>query len=186
MQIQPSRAPCKTKKSVQNKERNNFLALEKVFPVFPSPQGCSNHGAKVEFNETLKKIADAMGTGRPKTERVENLKKPPKGFVLKREFSDASRDVYIPKQSGTPVEEEDPAAAFIRKKMKENPGDVCSWLAQEYVPFLSVGEVRFMCVGGIPIRENVTGRHPDDHPDVPGEIWNYPNNDTLRTLSDLQ
>ena len=171
--IGPLRAPFKVKTSIRSKEREAFLALERKFPVFPSPQGCANHGAKVSFNETLGLISEQMQMSRPRTERVVNLKRPPHGLVLKREYSDASHDVYIPKLASKASNQTEVrrAAAFIKDRMDQNKGIECSWLAQEYVPFLPIGEVRFMCLGGEPIRDIVTGKNANDHPEDPGELW---------------
>jgi len=172
---------------MKNKERDAFIALGNSFPVFPSPQGCLNHGAKIRFNEVLGSIASDMGTSRPRTERLEDVKKPPYGLVLKREFSDASRGVFLPNLTPESQSREvQRAAAFVRKNDKASPGIISSWLAQEYVPFLSIGEVRFVCVGGRPIREIVTGTHPGDHPTDPRGLWGYEHNDSLKTLSALQ
>ena len=122
---------------------------------------------------------------RPATEELVDLKNPPHGFVLKREYSDTSRDVYIPSH---PLEasETRTAAAFIKGRTAAGKNDSCSWLCQEFVPFLSVGEIRFMCAAGVPIRNVVTGRHARDHPTAPGEIWYYERNDSLKTIAALQ
>ena len=128
-----------------------------------------------------------MKTSRPKTKQLAHLEYPPYGFVLKREFSDASRDVFLPNLSAkSEAQEAKRAATFIRKCTSANKVVESSWLAQEYVPFLSVGEVRFVCVGGHPIREIVTGTHPKDHPHNPGALWAYERNDSLKTLLALQ
>lgn len=128
-----------------------------------------------------------MEMTRPKSARLVNLKNPPYGLVLKREFSDSGRDVYIPKLSGTSKKAEvQRAATFVRKKMEGNRNDKSLWLTQEYVPFLSIAEVRFMCVGGRPIREVVSGKHADDHPEEPGQLWSFESSKSLKTLSRLQ
>lgn len=180
------RAPSKVKE--EDATRDAFIALSSMFAVFPSPQGCERHGAKVSFNKTLDAISDAMGMRRPRTELLDEDKKPPFGFVLKREFSDEGRDVYIPKlRPGEPERKETRRAVeFLKKREASMKNKHCSWLAQELVPFLAVAEIRFICVDGIPIRNIVTGKHPDDHPTGPGELWCYENNDSLRTLSELQ
>jgi len=125
---------------------------------------------------------------RPKTERLLDPKKPPCGFVLKREFSDGGEDVYVPSMI-EPLRvsaEIKRAAAFVRKRTEANPNDECLWLTQEYVPFLSIGEVRFVCVGGRPIREVVTGKNLAGHPESPGQLWAYERNESLRTVAALQ
>lgn len=162
-EIQSSRAPCKAKKSARSKERAAFLALERFFPIFPSSQGCASHGAKVAFNETLEVISEEMQMPRPKSERVVDPKKPPHGLVLKREYSDAGLDGQI----------------ATTKDIE------CFWLAQEYVPFPPIVEFRFICVGGVPIREVVTGKH-EDHPVDPGGLWAYDDNHSLKTVLELQ
>jgi hypothetical protein len=166
-------------------QRSALLSLAEVLPVFPSPRGCEKHGKKVAFNEVLQHISNLMGTSRPKAHRLEDLENPPNDFVLKREFSDGGRDVYIPKLSLSPAEGIKRAVAFVKKSRRNSPSDACSWLAQEYVPFLSVSEIRFGCVGGSVIRGVVTGKHPADHPDA-GHLWSYEGNECLKTLSSLQ
>jgi hypothetical protein len=180
------RAPSKI--SARNKARQAFLALGDAFPIFPSPQGCDKHGAKVPFNATLGKISREMGMRRPESTELVDLENPPSGLVLKREYSDTGRDVYIPslqlklpRDQGTRE-----AAAFIKERMTANKNDNCLWLCQELAPFLPIGEVRFMCVGGAPIREVVTGRHPQNHPTAPHQMWSYERNDSLKTISALQ
>ena len=125
---------------------------------------------------------------RPTTKKLDNLAKPPCGWVLKREYSDTSRDVYVPPHPLKTSEEREikKAAAFIKKRMAASEGDDCSWLCQEFVPFISTAEIRFMCVGGAPIREVVTGRNPRGHHFLPGETWAYEGNDSLKTVSALQ
>lgn len=128
-----------------------------------------------------------MNMPRPETDCLVDLKNPPYGRVLKREFSDFGRDVYIPDLAEiTQQAEIQRAADFIKGRMAEGKNDECSWLSQERAPFLSVGEIRFMCVGGVPVRETVTGNHPMDHPRLPGEPWSYERNDSLKTLAALQ
>ena len=184
----PLRAPFKVKTSIKSREWEAFLALEKKFPIFPSPQGCVNHGAKVSFNETLRLISEQMQMSRPRSERMVDLKKPPHDLVLKREYSDAGHDVYIPKLASKVTKQTKvrQAAAFIKTRMDRNKDLECSWLAQEYVPFLPIGEVRFMCVGGEPIRDIMTGKNANDHPKDPGELWGYERNTSLKTVSKLQ
>jgi hypothetical protein len=184
MPIEPIRAPSKVQ--AENREREALLELEKVFPVFPSPKGCSDQGAKLAFNDTLARIAEGMGMSRPKTELLEDLKRPPYGMVLKREFSDTKQDVHVPDQNMDVDKAIRDAASFVRKRTRVNPNDECVWLAQEFVPFLPIGEIRFMCVGGVPIREVVTGSHGSDHPEDPGQLWAYERNEALRTLKELQ
>lgn len=125
---------------------------------------------------------------RPTTKKLVDLKKPPCGFVLKREYSDTSRDVYIPLHPLELSEDEEikKAAIFIRQRVAESKDDECSWLYQELAPFLSSGEIRFVCIAGVPIREIVTGRHPRNHATNPGETWSYERNDSLKTVSALQ
>ena len=178
-----SRAPS----AAANGERDAFLTLEAAFPIFPSPRGCADHGAKISFNETLEKISRDMGMSRPKTERLTDLKNPPHGLVLKREYSDAAHDVHVPNVQGMSVKSAvRRAAAFITKRTNANKNDTCSWLTQEFVPFISIAEIRFMCVGKVPIREVVTGVHPRNHPTEPGRMWCYEHADLLRTVSALQ
>ena len=184
----PLRAPFKVKTSIGSKEREAFLALEKKFPVFPSPQGCANHGAKVAFNNTLQLISGGVQVSWPRTERVVDLKKPPHGMVLKCEYSDAGCDVYIPKLAPRVSKQTEirQAAVFIKGQMDQHKVIECSWLAQEYVPFLPIGEIRFMCLGGEPICNIMTGKNRDDHPEDPGELWGYERNTSLKTVSELQ
>jgi hypothetical protein len=187
IQIWPSRAPSKVK-TTENRARDALLALGGVFPIFPSPLGCANHGAKVAFNETLEAISKAMGMCRPKTERLVNVEEPPYGWVLKREFSDTGKDVYIPTPKSGPLRraENRKAATFIKERTDKHENDECSWLAQELAPFLPIAEIRFLCVGGVPVREVVTGKHSDNHPSEPGGMWSYERNESLKTISALQ
>jgi len=160
-----------------------MLALERVFPIFPSPRGCDVHGAKIELNATFEAIAKDMKMRRPRTERLADPGNPPHGMVLKLEYSDTSRDVYIPKRSGLEKGVEK-AAAFVKERTDASWD--CGWLAQEYVPFLPFGEIRFIMVDGSPVRDIVTGRHPDNHPTDPGQLWSYESNDSLKNISELQ
>ena len=174
-----------SKNPAHNRTRQAFLELGDTFPTFPSPRGCDRHGAKVSFNATLEEISKEMGMRRPATEELVDLKNPPRGFVLKREYSDTSRDVYVPSHP-LKMSETRTAAAFIKGRTTAGKNDSCSWLCQEFVPFLSIGEIRFMCAAGGPIRNVVTGRHARDHPTTPGEIWYYERNDSLKTIVALQ
>lgn len=124
---------------------------------------------------------------RPVTKKLVSLKSPPYGLVLKREYSDSCRDVYIPSNPPKRPEEAHNAAAFTEARMAEGKNDSCSWLCQEFVPFLSTGEIRFMCIGGIPVREVVTGRFPQGCPSAPGGgLWFYERNSCLKTIAALQ
>ena len=127
-----------------------------------------------------------MKMSRPKTKELRNLRNRPPGWVLKREFSKTGHDVYVPKLPVVSNETEAKDAAAFLKKRKAQDKDGCLWLTQELAPFLSVAEFRFMCINRVPIRESVTGRHPNDHPQEPGELWCYETNEWLRPLSDLQ
>ena len=176
------RPPYKTPNAA-DEERKAFLALEEVFPIFPSPSGCTRHSGKVKFNKILDGIARDMNTQRPKTEVLLDLKNPPCGLVLKREFSDVSKDVYVPPSTSLKSQARG-AKALMKEKLAGDPDVDCSWLTQEYVPFLSFAEIRFVCVGGRPIRELVTGVHSDKANS--GSIWTFEPNDSMRTLSDLQ
>jgi hypothetical protein len=180
------RAPLKV--SARDKARRAFLALGEAFPIFPSAQGCDKHGAKVSFNITLEEISREVDMRRPETRKLVDLKKPPPGLVLKREYSDTGRDVYVPslRQKLAPAQEAQTAAAFIKSRTAASKDEDCLWLCQELAPFLPMGEIRFMCIDGVPVREVVTGRHPEDHPTTPGEVWSYEGNDSLKTLSALQ
>jgi hypothetical protein len=126
-----------------------------------------------------------MGTGRPATKKLDDLERPPYGWVLKREYSDTGRDVYIPSQAASEDLGTKQAATFIKDRVAEAKDDDCSWLCQELVPFLASGEIRFVCVGGTPIREVVTGTHQPGHADA-GHTWSYEGNDCLKMMSDLQ
>jgi hypothetical protein len=182
----PHRPPFTVVGSIENKELNGLVELAGAFPVFPSPQGCMSHGAKVAFNRRLDTIAETMKMRRPKTKAVADTTTPPHGMVLKREFSDASRDVFIPDPKLSEEAGIEHAVKFITERTRANPEDRSLWLAQEFVPFLSIGEVRFMCVGGSPIREVLTGKFPADDPDNPGGLWSFEGCDNLKTISELQ
>ena len=177
------RAPSKD--PAHNRTHQAFLELGDAFPTFSSPWGCDRHGAKVSFNATLEEISKEMGMQRPAAEELVDLKSPPCGLVLKREYSDTSRDVYIPSH---PLEMSEAriAAVFIKERTAAGRNDGCSWLCQEFVPFLSIGEIWFMCAASVPICNVVTGRHALDHPVTLGEIWYYERNDSLKTIAALQ
>jgi len=165
---------------------SNLLGLAKTFPVFPSPDGCRTQGAKVDFVGTLDSIASKMRTSRPESRPLEGL--PPCGWVLKREFSDGDRHVYIP---GYPVEakgedRETKRALRFLAGVEPDKTSNCRWLAQEYVPELRrVGEIRHMCVDGIPIRAVLTGRHPDGHRSA-GERWSIEDIRNMTYLEDIR
>ena len=91
------------------------------------------------------------------------VEEPPYGWVLKREFSDTGKDVYIPTTTSGPLQRNRDAATFIKERTDEHENDECSWLVQELAPFLPIAEIRFLCVGGVPVREVVTGKYADDH-----------------------
>lgn len=116
--------------------------------------------------QTLDLVARKMGTARPRTVPWDpELQAPRYGWVLKREFGDATKQVYFP---GHPLEDNEGALrsemkrvrAFMGRVRAEGGPEKTQWLAQEYVPALaSLGEFRFMCVDGEPVRTVVTGRH---------------------------
>ena len=110
---------------------------------------------------------------------LEQSYNPPSDMVLKREFSNTSIDVYLldlwSKSKASQVWK---AAVFIKERSVAEPDAKCSWLAQEYVPCLTFGEFRYMCVGGNPTREVVTGLKDSGTKD----IWSFKGNNTLRSL----
>jgi hypothetical protein len=167
--------------------RTGLLNLAEVFPVFPSPRGCDAHGAKVNFVQTIDGIASRMRTGRPRTVPLEpSHQSPPQGWVLKREFSDAGRHVYVPNNRPRGNERDDDAEAeralqFLRSARAEEKSSHLNWLAQEYVPTLaSVGELRYMCIDGSPERAVITGRRPS------GETWSTEGIKTMKGLREIQ
>lgn len=98
---------------------------------------------------------------------VPDSAEPPHGWVLKREFSDAVRHVYVPNQPLSDNEEaitkeKKHVQRFIQKVRCEGGLSNFRWLAQEYVPTLNLGELRFMCIEGKPWRVVITGRNPED------------------------
>lgn len=116
------------------------------------------------FVRNLDAIARTMGTGRPRTlEWDPESNEPPYGHVLKREFSDAARHVYVPNHTLEPTDKQmatevKRANAFV-KKIRDEGNIGWKWLSQEYVPTLqSVGEFRFVCIDGDPVRVVITGR----------------------------
>jgi hypothetical protein len=171
--------------SSQNLERNRFRALEQLFPIFPSPAGCSKQGAKFSYLEIFDEIATSMKTARPTTVEIKDLDNPPFGFVLKREFSESGMDVYVPKVA---MDEKVPkkrtaeamrATEWLKERVVASNGEDCRWFAQELVPFLALGEIRFMCAGGVPVRDFVTGKNS-------GGLWSYEHNGSLKAVSRLQ
>jgi hypothetical protein len=130
-----------------------------------------------------------MGTARPKSVPWDpNPQSPPNGWVLKREFSDAGRHVYIPDH---PLQNGERAIAtetrranrFVRKANDKDQTIGCRWLAQEYVPTLaSLGEFRFMWVDGEPVRVVITRKCSRYEPEA-GEFWSM---EGIKTMAGLQ
>ena len=180
----PPRPPSRVR--IANEDRNAFLALQDVFPVFQSPKGCAAHGAKAAFNKVPERISEGMGMRRPRTERLIDLDNPPLDLVLKREFSDAANDDLLPDQSKPAVKQEERAKNFLRGRAKADPDAECYWLAQEYVPFLRIEEIRFLCVQGVPVRDVVNGLQGSIRSSRFNDMWSYESNDPLKTLADLR
>ena len=156
--------------------REALLALSDVFPVFPSPRGCDRGGTKVDFVQTLDFIARRMETARPQTKPWHpKLEDPPHGWVLKREFSDRGRHVYIPNHSSDDGEkairrENKRVQKFILGAETNKDPENVQWLAQEYIPTLtSIGEFRFMCINGNPTRVVITTKRAQGT--KTGELW---------------
>lgn len=126
--------------------------------------------------------------GRPATTKLIDLKNPPCRWVLKREYSDTGRDVYVPSFAPklSDSQEIKKAAAFIARQNRKAEDDICFWLCQEHVPFLPIAEFRSICIGGTPVRDVVSGRYPKDHHGNPGMLWFREGMDTLKMLSTLQ
>jgi hypothetical protein len=134
------------------------LKLVELFLVLASPKGCHQYGSKCEFVQTLDFIMRKMGTARPRSLAWDpQVQEPHHGWVLKWEFSNAARHMYIPNY---PLRDNRQAVTkekkwvlwFVGKgKARENLGDI--WrLAQEYVPVLaSIGKLQFMCVDDEPV-----------------------------------
>ena len=150
--------------SAECKAREALLALSDVFPVFPSPKGCNRFGMKVDFVQTLDFIARRMETARPRSQPWHpKIQEPPHGWVLKREFSDQGRHVYVPNRLSNNERdvrlEKKRVEKFIRDAESNKDPENVRWLAQEYVPTLaSVGEFHFICVNGEPIRVAITSK----------------------------
>lgn len=173
----------------KDRTRNGLLALAEMFPVFPSPKGCDKHGAKVNFAQELDLIARREGTARPQSRPWDpNSQEPHRGWVLKREFSDAARHVYIPihplnDDAKTSKREKTRIRNFM-KKIKAKDGFL--WLQQEYVQTLStVGEFRFFCVNGEPIRVVITSANGPGEPH-PGETSSLEGIDTMLGLEEIR
>jgi hypothetical protein len=181
MPTEPFRAPTLHKGSRHAREQKCLIELETLFPIILSPAGCHKQGAKLLYIETIDEIAVTMGTGRPKTVKVEDLRNPPPGLVLKREYSGNGKDVYVPTTS---MGQEDSnilqAVEWLKERANGSKDYEGSWFAQELVPFLRIGEFRFVCVGGVPIRDFVTGKSAD------GGLWSYERNVSLKAISALQ
>jgi hypothetical protein len=175
----------------ENPAHAGLLDLAEVFPVFPSPRGCNTQGAKALFVQTIDRIARKMGTRRPKSRPLDpSISSPPHGWVLKREFSDAGRHVYIPvhplKTGEKPEKAEVRRAVKFLKEAGARDGKKLGWLAQEYVPTIaSVGELRFMCVGGNPVRVVITNKHPKGHR-LAGETCSVEGIKTMLSLEGIQ
>ena len=172
--------------------RSALLTLAEIFPVFPSPSGCQNHGRKLQFVQTLDAISKKMETSRPATMPWDPCSQPPPfGYVLKRDFSDAARHVYVPKyplgtgQKATAAELRR-ATEFVQNTTDHDQPISGSWLAQEYVPTLSsVGELRFICIDGNPVRVVITGKHKPGHPDA-GQAWTIEGIKTMLSLHEIR
>ena len=109
-----------------------------------------------------------METARPVSKPWHpKLEEPPHGWVLKREFSDQGRHVYVPNhptndERGVRREKKRVGKFILDAKANQDPENI-RWLAQEYVPTLdSVGEFRHMCVDGNPVRVAFTSKCAPD------------------------
>ena len=141
----------------------------------------------MDFTQTLDRIARSMETGRPSTQPLEiSSRSPPFGWVLKREFSDGARHVYIPNHPlVTEADKGKEARRFNRywkKARVESGSNGYKWLVQEYVPTLAtVGETRHMCINGSPVRTVITGKLP-----TPGTVWSAEGIRSMITLKEIQ
>jgi hypothetical protein len=114
-------------------------------------------------------IARIMGTARPRSLPWDpEFEEPPYGWVLKREFGDAARHVYIlhypfgngKRAFGREMKRVRNFMAGVRAR--DDPENIKP-LAQEYVPAIArVGEIRFMCVDDEPVRTVITGKRRAD------------------------
>ena len=175
---------------VQSACRGRLLELADYLPILPSPKGCDKHGQKVEFTQELDHIARRMCTARPKSREWFIGTDLPAGHVLKREYSDAGRHVYIPHQpSSTETDiaaEKKRVQRFLAKTREDEELENFRWLAQEHVPTLAaVGELRFMCIDGEPVRVVITGKHQPGHREA-GKIWCMEGIATMLSLNDLR
>lgn len=167
-----------------------LLELATCFPVFPSPSGCRSHGRKGELALKFDVIAKEMGTARPVTKYGwDPTSEPPDGMVLKREYSSCSEYVFLPKPSQTRASsneadrERKRCQRWIRKHLDAEGAVSYKWMAQEYVPTLrTVGELRYMCIGGEPARVTITSKCKTSEHDT-----SYLDNiDTLILLKDMR
>ena len=133
-----------------------------------------------------------MGTTRPRSLPWDpELQEPQHGWVLKREFSDAARHVYVPDY---PLRDDRTSVRKEKKRVRQflgkgnargDLGDI-QWLAQEYVPTLvSLGELRFMCVDGEPVRMVITGDDGPGKPDADG-TWSMEGIRTMLGLGEIR
>jgi hypothetical protein len=144
------------------------MKLAEYFPVFPSPSGCDSHGKKGDFVRKAEEIAKEMKTARPRTEVPWDMTsgERPKGMVVKREYSDCSRHVFVPEhteETASPkqIKGEDTRYRKFLEANTDKDKEHFRWIAQEYVQTLqAVGEIRFMCVDGEIPRETITVRKP--------------------------
>ena len=146
---------------------------------------------KVDFVQTLDFIARRMGTTRPRSKPwYPKVQEPPLGWVLKREFSDQGRHVYIPSRQS----DNERAVRLEKKRVEEfildaeankDPENM-RWLAQEYVSTLaSVGEFRFICVNGEPVRVAITGKF--GNPETKNsELWIMEGFRTMLSLGEIK
>lgn len=111
-------------------------------------------------------IAKEMATTRPQTVVPWDVTsgKRPEGMVVKREYSDCSRHVFIPKVLGKSTHRKEIKGEDKRYQefLAANADkERFRWVAQDYVQTLhTVGEIRFMCVGGQIPRETITLKRP--------------------------
>ena len=159
--------------------------------MFPSPRGCDRSGMKVDFVQTLDSIARRMGTDRPRSRPwYPKIQEPPHGWVLKREFSDRGRHVYIQNhpsddERGVRLEKKRVEKFILDAEVNKSPRGM-RWLAQEYVSTLaSVGEFRFICVDGEAIRVVIASKRADNETKT-GELWIMEGIKTMLSLEKIE
>ena len=118
--------------------------LEKRIPILPSPTALRKASRKMHIIEAFDKVArEVTHTVRPTSHIVQlPMDRIPKDVVFKREASDTSSHVYLPKHAAKLGRD------GLNKQLVEKSAGY-RWFGQTYVPQLrAFGEWRVLIVGG--------------------------------------